>query len=138
MRLHLQHEKLRNKYLIQCCNRLICIDVPYLHPPFYLLSGNVKNAAVSGSILLIHEINYSSVFSHAWLATPQLVLHADWQEVWHSPQPPFCALSHKLRVSSVLILSMLNISIFNNIVIVSLSQYVSVQNSLNMITCSYH
>lgn len=28
-------------------------------------------------------------FSHCWFATPQEVLHADWQEVWHSPQPPF-------------------------------------------------
>jgi hypothetical protein len=46
------------------------------------------------------------LFSHFWLATPQLVLQADWQEVWHSPQPPFLALSHRLRVSRVLILSM--------------------------------
>jgi hypothetical protein len=41
---------------------------------------------------------------------PQLVLQADWQEVWHSPQPPFLALSHRLRVSRVLILSMIHIS----------------------------
>ena len=46
-------------------------------------------------------------FSHFWLATPQLVLQADWQEVWHSPQPPFFALSHMSRVASVLILSLL-------------------------------
>ena len=32
---------------------------------------------------------------------PQLVLQADWQEVWHSPQPPFFALSQRLRVSMV-------------------------------------
>jgi hypothetical protein len=25
--------------------------------------------------------------SHFWFATVQLVLHADWQDVWHSPQP---------------------------------------------------
>ena len=50
---------------------------------------------------------YRASFSHFWLATPQLVLQADWQEVWHSPQPPFFALSHRLRVSSVLILSMI-------------------------------
>ena len=46
-------------------------------------------------------------FSHFWLATPQLVLQADWQEVWHSPQPPFLALSQRLRVSRVLILFMI-------------------------------
>jgi len=49
-------------------------------------------------------------FSHFWLATPQLVLQADWQEVWHSPQPPFLALAHRLRVSRVLILFMIQIS----------------------------
>jgi hypothetical protein len=27
-----------------------------------------------------------SVDSQAWLATVQLVLQADWQDVWHSPQ----------------------------------------------------
>ncbi len=27
--------------------------------------------------------------SQLWLPTVQLVLHADWQDVWHSPQPPF-------------------------------------------------
>lgn len=55
-------------------------------------------------------IDYLLVFSHFWFATPQLVLQADWQEVWHSPQPPFLALSHRLRVSRVLILSTICIS----------------------------
>jgi hypothetical protein len=27
------------------------------------------------------------LFSHFWFATVQLVLHADWQDAWHSPQP---------------------------------------------------
>ena len=54
--------------------------------------------------------NYLLVFSHFWLAIPQLVLQADWQEVWHSPQPPFLALSHRFRVSRVLILSILLLS----------------------------
>ena len=52
----------------------------------------------------------SAFCSHCWLAMPQLVLHADWQEVWHSPQPPFLALSHRLRVSMVLIWVILNSS----------------------------
>jgi len=47
------------------------------------------------------------LFSQAWLAMPQLVLQADWQEVWHSPQPPFFALSQRLRVLIVLIFSMI-------------------------------
>jgi hypothetical protein len=32
---------------------------------------------------------YVHLFSHFWFATVQLVLQADWQEVWHSPQPEF-------------------------------------------------
>ena len=40
----------------------------------------------------------------ALLATPQEVLHADWQEVLLSPQPPFLSLSQRPRVSRVLIL----------------------------------
>ena len=58
--------------------------------------------------------DYLLVFSHFWLATPQLVLQADWQEVWHSPQPPFLALSQRLRVSMVLICVMLNSSTYFN------------------------
>jgi hypothetical protein len=48
--------------------------------------------------------DYFVAFSHFWLATPQLVLQALWQEVWHSPHPPFLALSQRSLVSSVLIL----------------------------------
>ena len=35
-------------------------------------------------------------FSHFWLATVQDVLQADWQEVWHSPQPPLAALAFRV------------------------------------------
>ena len=35
-------------------------------------------------------------FSHFWLATVQEVLQADWQEVWHSPQPPLAALAFRV------------------------------------------
>ena len=54
---------------------------------------------------------YLSFFllSHFWLAMPQLVLQADWQEVWHSPQPPFLALSQRLRVLMVLICFMIKL-----------------------------
>ena len=54
----------------------------------------------------------SLTLSHFWFAIPQLVLQADWQEVWHSPQPPFLALSHRLRVSIVLICSIISPSIY--------------------------
>jgi hypothetical protein len=32
---------------------------------------------------------YLAVFTHFWFATVQEVLHADWQEAWHSPQAVF-------------------------------------------------
>jgi hypothetical protein len=31
--------------------------------------------------------------SHVWFPTVHDVLHADWQEVWHSPQPPVAAVA---------------------------------------------
>lgn len=42
-------------------------------------------------------LNFSEKFVtyfclQTWLPTVQLVLHADWQEVWHSPQPPVLAV----------------------------------------------
>ena len=47
------------------------------------------------------------LFSHFWFATPQDVLQADWQEVWHSPQPPFFTVLAISFVSIVLILFIL-------------------------------
>lgn len=57
-----------------------------------------------GNILAKYSALYYLELSHFWLATPQEVLQADWQEVWHSPQPPFSTLFAKSRVSRVLIL----------------------------------
>lgn len=50
----------------------------------------------------------SDEFSHCWFAIPQLVLQADWQDVWHSPHPPFFALSQRLRVLRVFIIFILS------------------------------
>ena len=59
---------------------------------------------------IFHGHDYSwSLFSHCWFAMPQLVLQADWQEVWHSPQPPFFALSQRFFVSKVWICFIFNI-----------------------------
>ena len=92
---------------------------------------NIQNDIISTQLILMNHFffsftkkcrrdrrhfgvcNYllSLALSHFWFAMPQLVLQADWQEVWHSPQPPFLALSHRLRVSMVLICSMVSPSI---------------------------
>ena len=54
--------------------------------------------------------NYLFLFSHFWFATPQEVLQADWQEVWHSPHPPAAQLFFRSRVSIVWILFIVIIS----------------------------
>jgi hypothetical protein len=40
-----------------------------------------------------HQQPFSVLFSQDWLPTVHEVLHADWHEVWHSPQPSFLGLS---------------------------------------------
>ena len=40
--------------------------------------------------------------SQLWFPTVQEVLHADWQEVWHSPHPPFFTVFCNLFVFNVL------------------------------------
>lgn len=39
--------------------------------------------------------------SHFWFATVQEVLQADWQELWHLPQPPFTAEAFRLALLMV-------------------------------------
>ena len=51
--------------------------------------GQAKRLPLSGRFLYYW-------FSHFWLATVQEVLQADWQEVWHSPQPPLAALAFRV------------------------------------------
>ncbi len=67
------------------------------------LDKRQKAKKESDCILAVTYRNYLFLFSHCWLAIPQEVLQADWQEVWHSPQPPFFALSQRFFVSRVLI-----------------------------------
>ena len=43
------------------------------------------------------------MFSHGWLPTVQEVLQADWQDVWHSPQPPVYAVFLRAALFTVTI-----------------------------------
>ena len=84
--------------------------------------GNVKHDIVTAKfVLMYHKTSPNEKYkglSHVSATAPwificlpwrsysrtsgwQLVLQADWQEVWHSPQPPFCALAQRLRVFMV-------------------------------------
>jgi len=55
-------------------------------------AGHVKRDALAVALERVNACgHYFSVLldvrAHFWLATVQDVLHADWQEAWHSPQP---------------------------------------------------
>ena len=67
---------------------------------------------------VVYLLAFLSLLSHFWFAIPQLVLQADWQDVWHSPQPPFFALSQRLRVLIVLICFIVKASVKFNIFLV--------------------
>ena len=47
------------------------------------------------------------LFSQLWFPTVQLVLHADWHDVWHSPQPPLTTVLFIVFCVKVLILFIL-------------------------------
>ena len=51
--------------------------------------------------------DYLFLLSQLWLPTVQLVLQADWQDVWHSPHPPFLTVLESFFVLSVLICFMI-------------------------------
>lgn len=57
----------------------------------------------------------SYLCSQLWFPTVQEVLHADWQEVWHSPHPPFFTVFCKFFVFRVLICSITLSSLCNYI-----------------------
>jgi len=57
-------------------------------------SGGMKKGRLTPTLLNGRFLYYW--FSHFWLATVQEVLQADWQEVWHSPQPPLAALAFRV------------------------------------------
>lgn len=67
-----------------------------------LRSGTIGDLLASLSWLEALSDHYLFGFSQLWLPTVQEVLHADWQEVWHSPQPPFAAVSLNVQVFRVL------------------------------------
>ena len=68
----------------------------------------IKQGAVRNASTALTAPSYSLIqrllFSQAWFATPQDVLQADWQDVWHSPQPPVLTDLLRSRVFKVTIL----------------------------------
>ena len=59
-----------------------------------------------------HRLSFYYFCLQTWLPTVQHVLQADWQEVWHSPQPPvlavFCkdsVLIVRIRLAMIILLN---------------------------------
>ena len=72
---------------------------------FCLYTHNKQRLIIAAYISYLfawHTINYLA-FSQLWFPTVQDVFQADWQDVWHSPQPPFFMDSFKSLVLNVLI-----------------------------------
>jgi len=62
------------------CFKISLTELPYTHK---------QRGAPSLPLLWFQLHTAIYLFSHFWFATVQLVLHADWHDVWHSPQPEF-------------------------------------------------
>ena len=50
--------------------------------------------------------------SHFWFATVHEVLHADWHDVWHSPQPPLLADCFSVALFKVFMLFMVYVPFY--------------------------
>lgn len=71
-------------------------------------------------------ISGNYLFSQLWFPTVQLVLQADWQEVWHSPQPPFFTVFCNFFVFKVFTCFMINTSfLFLNSDICSITYFLA-------------
>lgn len=60
-----------------------------------------RSKQLCSNIIFTFRFSYFA-FSQVWFPTVQDVLHADWQDVWHSPHPPFLTVLFSVCVFSVL------------------------------------
>ena len=79
-----------------------------------------KSPSISPPLLIITVYSNSFLaylFSQLWFPTVQDVLHADWQDVWHSPHPPFFTVLFRVCVFNVLMCFIVISSFFAHYVI---------------------
>ena len=84
-------------------DRMIFIVVSHSH--FVSCHDGISGTHMHNFYHAMHARLYqlkSYLCSQLWFPTVQDVLHADWQDVWHSPQPPFFTVFCKLFVFKVL------------------------------------
>ena len=81
------------------CNAAVFTSSTTLRPPIekqwiikcdYALAGVIWFTRPLIGVSRSGDEFKTSSCSQFWLATVQDVLHADWQDVWHSPQPMVC------------------------------------------------
>jgi hypothetical protein len=80
---------------------LVSLKIPPLRRVRILIYDNKQKSGLSSAAFFCTRYLY--FFSHFWFASVQDVLHADWQDVWHSPQPVFSLLFLRLPFTTVLI-----------------------------------
>ena len=113
MSAHRQRERRRCIRQVQCTDRSVHTYVSFLSLVVsfsYIrrFSAEIFKQAKSSRFCsgafkaFLLPVAYLFKASHFWLATVQLVLQADWHEVWHLPQPPLAAVSLRLALLTVL------------------------------------
>ena len=83
-------------------DRMIFIVVSHSH--FVWCHDGISGTHMHNFYHAMHARLYqlkSYLCSQLWFPTVQDVLHADWQDVWHSPQPPFFMLFFSVLALSV-------------------------------------
>ena len=81
-----------------------CLKI-YFRPRFQISENTSGNKFLN---TLSDNFRSYLLCSQVWLPTVQDVLHADWQDVWHSPQPPFFTVFCNFLVFKVLMCFMLD------------------------------
>ena len=94
-------------------DRMIYIVVSHSH--FVRCHNGISGTHMHNFYHAMHARPYqlkSYLCSQLWFPTVQDVLHADWQDVWHSPQPPFLIVLCNLLVFNVFTCFMMLLSFF--------------------------
>ena len=88
-----------NRATIHIQNNIISIVSILMYQSCTSLSSYTQTTARIGERSSSFLITY--LCSQLWFPTVQEVLQADWQDVWHSPHPPFLTVFCNLFVLSV-------------------------------------
>ena len=109
---HQQHGLIRLLRQGPCYIHCSYTGEPSFFLPLSIIFFHLKNEAAHKERLK-HKVFVRFDYllcSQVWLPTVQDVLHADWQDVWHSPHPPFFTVFCNVLFVRVLICFILSSS----------------------------